>query len=139
MAKVTDLRAGLAARLNTIQGFTGYRRWPNDINMPCGIVDLTGAEPEQTMGRGELTLYRFDVEVLYSLAGGWENAQDQLDVLLATSSTGGVFGAIAADRTLGGVAHSTFIRALPRAYERRVLDEQREALAATVPLEVWAS
>ncbi len=139
MATVGALRAGLATRLGTIVGWNAYRRWPNDINMPALIVDLTGGEPEQTLGRGELTRYDFDIEVLYSLAGGWENAQDQLDVLLATSSTGGVFGAIAADRTLGGAAHGTFIRGLPRVYERRILDGEREALAATIPCEVWAS
>lgn len=139
MANPRTLRTGLGTRLRTIAGLTVYERWPNQLNPPCAIVDLVGAEPEQTMGRGELTRYDFDLHVLMPLAGGWENAQDRLDPLLATSSTGGLFGAIAADRTLGGAAHTTFVKALPRDYERRIVDENIEILAVTVPVEVWAS
>lgn len=133
------IRTGLATRLRTISGLHVYERWPSQINAPCAVVDLVTAEPEQTMGRGELTKYDFIIEVLCPLSGGWENAQDQIDPLLATSSTGGVFGAIAGDRTLGGVAHSTFVRSLPRDYQRQVVDDQLEYLTATVGLEVWAS
>lgn len=139
MANPKALRTGLANRLKKIQGLTVYERWPNQINAPCAIIDFIFAEPEQTMGRGELTRYDFDINVLYPLAGGWENAQDQLDPLLATSSTGGVFGAIAGDRKLGGAAHTCMVKRLPGAYDRRVIDEALELLGVTVAVEVWAS
>lgn len=139
MANPRTLRTGLGDRLRTIAGLTVYERWPNQINSPCAVIDLIDAEAEQTMGRGELTRYDFDINLLFSLAGGWENAQDRLDPLLSTSSTGGVYGAIAGDRTLAGKAHSTFVKNLPRSYERRVIDENLEYLGASVAVEIWAS
>ena len=134
------LRTALATRLKSIAGLHVYERWPGQLNPPCVVIDLIDAEPEQAMGRtgSELTRYDFDLNVMQPLAGGWENAQDRLDPLLATSSTGGVFGAIAADRTLGGNVHTTLVKGLPRDYERRVIDESIEVLAATVNVEVWA-
>ena len=140
MANPRTLRAGLVARLRTIAGWHAYERWPSQLNPPCMVVDLIDAEPEQAMGNigGQLTRYDFDINVLYPLKGGWENAQDALDPLFATSSTGGVYGAIAGDRTLGGVAHSTFVRGLPRDYQRQVYDDGLELMAGTIPVEIWA-
>lgn len=140
MANPRTLRTGIATRLRTIAALPiVYERWPNQINAPCAVVDFVAGEPEQTMGRGNLTRYDFTIDLLMPLAGGWENAQDRLDPLLATSSTGGVFGAIAADRTLGGYSQGTFFKNLPQSYERRVIDENIELLAATIALEVWSS
>lgn len=133
------LRTQLATRLRTIGGLLVYERWPGQLNPPCAVIDVLSGEPEQTLGRGELTRYDVTVEVLQPLAGGWENAQDRMDPLLATSSTGGVFGAIAGDRTLGGTVHGVFVTGLPSAYERRIIDESLECLAATIPLTIWAS
>lgn len=134
------LRTGIATRLRSITGLLVYERFPGPSpNPPCAIVDLVAAEPEQTMGRGDLTRFDFTIEILMPLTGGWENAQDRLEPLLATSSTGGVFGAIAGDRTLGGNACACFVKGLPNAYERRALDGGAECLAATVNLEVWAT
>ena len=138
MANPRTLRTGLADRLKTISGLEVYERWPGQLNPPCAVVDLVAAEPEQTMGRGDLTRWDFEIDILYPLAGGWENAQDQMDVLLATSSTGGVYGAIHGDRTLGAIAHSTFVKGY-RDYGRRVIDENIELLGATIAAEVWAS
>ena len=138
MATLSAIRAGLAARLLTIQALPiVYERWPGQVNPPCAVIEITDAEPEQTMGRGDLTRYNVNLHLLMPLAGGWENAQDRLDPLMTTSSTGGVFGAIHADRTLGGAVQATFVRSLPREYERRIIDDNLECLAATVPLEVW--
>ena len=141
MSNPRTIRTALVARLRTIAGLHAYERWPGQLNPPCIVVDLIDAEPEQAMGAvgARLTRYDFDLNIMMPLAGGWENAQDRLDPLLATSSTGGVFGAIAGDRTLGGTVHSTFVKGLPRDYERRVIDESIEVLAATVPIEIWAS
>lgn len=139
MANPRTLRTGIGNRLRTVAGLEVYERWPSQLNPPCAIVSLTAGEPEQTMGRGDLTRWDFDIDLVLSLAGGWENAEDQMDVFLATSSTGGVYGAIAGDRTLGGAAHSTFVKSLPSAYQRMVVDENIECLSANIKLETWAS
>lgn len=132
------LRTGIGGRLRTITGLAVYERWPNQLNPPCAIVSIVAGEPEQAMGRGDLTRWDCEIDILQSLAAGWENAEDRLDPLLATSSTGGIYGVIAADRTLGAIAHSTFVTGI-KDYGRRVIDEQLECLGVTVGLEVWAS
>lgn len=110
MANVGTVRTGLANRLKTISGLTVHRTWPNVINPPCAVIRRTNAEPEQTFGRGDLTRYTFDLYLFGTMAGGYESAQDNMDRYLSVTSTGGVFGAIAADRTLGGVVDTTFVR-----------------------------
>ena len=132
------LRTGIATRLKTIKGLTVYERWPGQLNPPCAVVDVLEAEPEQVMGRGDLTRWTVNVHLFMSLAAGPENAQDRLDPLLATSSTGGVFGAIAADRTLGGIAHATFIKGHSD-YMPYVIDENISYEGVRTELEVWAS
>ena len=138
MANPRNLRTGLGNQLKTIAGLGVYERWPNQINPPCAVIGLGEAEPEQTLGRGDLTRWNFDLYLFQSLAGGYENAQDRMDVLLATSSTGGVYGAIAADRTLGGRAHSTFIKGF-RDYDQININEQLAYMGAIVDAEIWAS
>lgn len=138
MATPTTIRTALQTRLRTIEGLHVYSRWPNQLNPPCAILDIESGESNQTMGRGDFSKWNITVEVIQPLAGGWENAADRMDKLLATSSTGGVFGALAGDRTLGGVGN-VLIKSLPREYTRRVIDESLEVLAATIGLEVWAS
>src|SRR3990167_1854692 len=99
MANPTALRTGLGVRLKTIAGLTVYNRWPGQINPPCAVIDMVRAEPEQTFGRGDLTKWDFQIYLFQPLGGGYENAQDRMDILLATSSTGGISGAIHGDRT----------------------------------------
>ena len=111
MANPSTIRNGLATQLKTISALKRvYTRWPNIIDVPCAIIKRGQAEPEQTFGRGDLTMWPFEIYVFVSGAGGFENAQDNADPFAATSSTGGIYGAINADRTLGGVVASTFIK-----------------------------
>ena len=138
MANPRTLRTGLADRLKTLTGLNVYERWPGQLNPPCAIVSYTGGEPEQTMGRGDLTRWDFEVDLLIPLAGGWENAQDRLDPLLATSSTGGVYGALNADRTLGGSVDTVFVQGLEEDQQFEVGDGIA-ALGAAVEIEVWST
>lgn len=138
MANPRGLRTGLADRLKTISGLTVYERWPGQINPPCAVVGLGEAEPEQTFGRGDFTRWNFDLYLFQSLAGGYENAQDRMDPLLATSSTGGIYGAIHGDRTLGGRAASTFVRGI-RDYDRVSINEQVDYMGVIADVEVWAT
>lgn len=108
------------------------------MNFPCIIVGRGEAEPEQTLGAGHLTAWRFDLSVFGEPAAKIELAQDRLDPLFAvSSSTGCVFGALAADRTLGGTAHSTFVRRIGEDSQFDI-SENVSVLGAIVEVEVWA-
>ena len=140
MATARDLRAGLKARLETMNGVKGrvYTRWPSQMDFPCAVITRGRAEPEQTMGRGDLTRWEFEVYLLASLAPNYEGAQDRLDTFINTSSTGGVYTAIHNDRTLGGAASYTFVMGI-REDEQVELTESLAAMGAVVELQVWAT
>ena len=133
---VAALRDQIKIRLDTIAGLTVYDVVPDQLIPPCAAVNLLSATPEQTFGRGDLTDYRFEVQLYVSGAGGIRNAQDRIDPYLATSSTGGIYGAIHGDRTLGGAAHGVFIAGF-RDYGLK--GENGELMGATVDLTVMAS
>ena len=142
MANPATIRTNLAARLRSISGSPGltvYDKWPNQIaGLPAIIVGRGEAEPEQTFGRGDLTKWDWEVHVLVGLQPGYEIAQDTLDPLIATSSTGGVYGALHADRTLGGTVDTLFVKSFGP-------DEQveiQEAIAYQgymASVEIWAA
>ena len=139
MANPAALRTGLATRLGSINGLKAYPRWPSQPpNLPCAIVRRGIAEPEQTLGRGDLTKWLFEVYVFTGLAAGYEQAQDNINPFLATSSTGGVFGAIDADRTLGGAAITTFVKAF-REDDQYDFAEAMSYQGTVFDIEVWAS
>ena len=96
------------------------------------------AEHEQTFGRGDLTKWPIDVYVFVSLAPGLEQSQDNLDPLLATSSTGGIYGAIQADRTLGGVVSTTFVQNM-HDYDQFDADQSLSYAGAIVSVECWST
>ena len=112
MAHIGTIRTSLGDRLRTISNLAVYDRWPNQQNVqtPCAIVMPGEAEYEQQFGDGRLARLEFEIYLFASLAPGYEQAQRALDPLIATSSTGGVYGAIHADRTLGSAVHTTFVR-----------------------------
>ena len=138
MSNIGTIRTGLADRLKTVQGLTVYRTWPSIINPPCAVIRRANMEPEQTFGRGDLTKYAFELYLFGSLAGGYENAQDNMDKYLSVTSTGGVFGAIAADRTLGGVVDTTFVRNL-REDDQWTVAENVDFQGFVADVECWAS
>ena len=131
------IRAALGTRLRSISGLTVYDRWPSGgLNPPCAVVAVGPSEPEQVFGRGDLTRWEFPVSVFVAMAPGLDQAQRNLDLYLATSSTGGIFGAIAADRTLGGAVDTVIVRGW-RDYEP--VEQAPELLGATCDLEVWGT
>lgn len=132
------IRQNLRTRLESISGLQVYDRWPNSIpNMPCAILMPPRSEPEQTFGRGDLTRWNIEVYVFHALTPGYEQANDLLDPLLATSSTGGIYGAIHADRTLGGAVDWTSIKD-HRDYGQFEQQEGVGYWGAIVDLEVWS-
>lgn len=141
MATVAQIRSGLKDRLATIAtaepAFIAYDVPASQTVPPCGIVMHVEPEPDQTFGSGALTRYDVDVLVLVPQAGDQADAQRKLDSYISSSGGLSVERAIASDRTLGGVAHSTFVLG----WRRRQTDEANSAgyLSQRLNLRVWAS
>jgi len=134
------IRTALQTRLATIAGLRIYAQHPSQLNLPCAILTPVVTEPEQTFGRGDLTRYDLDCTLYTNAAAGLEQAQSFMDPYLATSSTGGVFGAIAADRTLGGVVSTVFVQGLTDyGIEEPDPGGSLAYLRATVRLTVWST
>lgn len=138
MSGVSELRDGLKARLETIAGLTAHDVIPNTLegSLPVAIVQPASGRYEQNFGNGQLTIHKFEVDLFVGM-GDLPSAQDAMDRYLAASSTGGVYGAIHADRTLGGRAVTSFIRAY-RKYEIRDFGSV-DLLGVTLDIEVWSS
>ena len=138
MASPKIVRDALQTRLKSIAGLTVYPTWPNNPTPPFAVLEQVSAEHEQTLGRGDMTRWAVDVKLMVSLAAGYEQAQNSLDAYLATSSTGGVFGAIAADRTLGGVVSGVFVPSIS-GYDQYEMGETLAYMGAIVRCEVWST
>ena len=137
MASPKIVRDALATRLRLISGLTVYPTWPNNPTPPFAVLEMAQAEHQQVLGRGEFSRWDIDVKLMVSLAGGYENAQNNLDAYLATSSTGGIYGAIRADGTLGGVAADTFMPSIS-GYDQYEMGETLAYMGAIARVEVWA-
>ena len=112
MAKFDAIRTALQTRLKSIQGLAVYDVWPDQISeVPCAIIQPMGGSYEETFGNAPAaSFHRFAIQLYVSAAGGLTQGQRNLDPLLATSSTGGIYGAIGTDRSLGAVVWNTFVR-----------------------------
>ncbi len=140
MASIRTIRNALGTRLESISGLTVHRRVPafGKLNPPCVVISPARQEPEQTFGRGDLAKYEFDILVMVKGGQGREPAQDALDTYPATSSTGGIFGALAADRTLGGVVDHTFVKSLSDYGDIEVTQDITH-LGCNVLVECWST
>lgn len=106
MANLKDIRDGLETRLATIAGLRAHDTIPDQINVPCAIVGAPETiQYDHTMGRGT-DRYTIPVRV-YAGRASERAGQDKIDGYLAGSGANSIKAAIEADRTLGGVAHST--------------------------------
>ena len=137
MASLAAIRTALQSRLQSITGLTVYDVWPDVLNFPCAVIGVGTAQYEQTLGPNPDTDVRLEVQLLVSGAPGLARAQRNLDPYLSTSSTGSVFGAIKADRTLGGVVQSSFVHGW-RDYGPQDLDIG-QALGVIIDVEVGSS
>ena len=102
MGSVTDIRNGLAARMETIDGITGYARPRGTINVPAAVIEPGPIAFDSTMGRGSDDL-SFTIVLLLADSVA-DLAQEQLDPYLAGSGDQSVKAAVEADETLGGAA-----------------------------------
>ncbi len=140
MASPSVIRTALRTRLLSISGLTVYERWPaGQVETPCAVIDLPSNEVRQTFGRGDFARWPVEVTLFVGGQAGDDEAQQNLDPYLATSSTGGVFGAIATDPTLGGVVSSTIIKGYRDYNPVTVGDVGLVYRSAVFDLDVWSS
>lgn len=104
MAKLSDIRAGVAARLATISGLRQSDYVPAQINPPIAVVGWPEEiDYDEAMGRG-LDVYRIPIQVLVGTPDN-RAANDALEAYLAKTTAEdpkSVKGAVESDRTLGG-------------------------------------
>lgn len=113
MASISAIREGIKTRLDTISGLRNHAWVVGDVVPPACIVipgdpsrkSAMVVNYDATMGRGSDD---FLFTVLLMVSNKAEKyAQEQLDAYLAGSGAQSIREAIAADGTLGGVAHFT--------------------------------
>lgn len=113
MASISAIRDGLKARLDTISGLRAHAIVVGDVVPPAAVV-IPGdpsrkaamvVNYDSTMGRGSDD---FLFTILLLVSNKVERvSQDALDAYLDGSGATSIREAIAADGTLGGVAHFT--------------------------------
>lgn len=136
MPTLSQIRAGIVTRLQTITGLHAYPNWPNHCDFPAAIVTLTG-EGEATMSigytlKGRVIVLSGPAEVDYS---GMQTALDTyLDV--AGASNANIWEAIEADKTLGGLACRINVTGWD-SYSANWQVNQGEAFGAALNFEVW--
>lgn len=103
-ATVSQVAAGLAARLATISGLRTSAYQPEQLNPPQAFPVLTSVEYHRAMAGGDVRM-SFDVVVI---VGRYVDrlAHDRLDGYLSYSGASSLRAALEGDRTLGGVAQT---------------------------------
>lgn len=113
MASISALREGLKTRLDTVSGLRAHAQVVGDVNPPAAVVipgdpsrkNSMVVNYDSTMGRGSDD-FMFTILLLVS-AKVERVSQDALDDYLDGSGATSIRAAIAADGTLGGIAHFT--------------------------------
>lgn len=114
MATLTQLRAGLADRLETIASLKGvYEESPGQVETPAAVIRM--ASPAITYATSTSSHdYAFSVLLLVSLAQG-APASEVLDGYLDTTGADSVFAAVEADPDLGGVCDAAVVTSVANA------------------------
>ncbi len=107
-ATVSQVAAGLQARLATISGLRTYPYQPEQLNPPFGYPQINRVEYHRAFGGGDVVM---DWTV-HIVAGRWTDrtAHALLDDFLSYSGAKSVRAAIEADTTLGGVCQTLIVR-----------------------------
>lgn len=116
MATLAQLRAALAARLDTITSFKGgYVEAPGQVDPPAYIIRLgSPAITYATAVTPDAHDYQFSILVLVATAQG-APAQELLDAYLDPTGTDSVYAVIAASPTLGGAAAAALVTTVTNA------------------------
>ena len=109
MATVSQIRTGLATRLDTISGTHCYSYEPDVSIAPALIVASYSIDYDLVMGAG--TTYEFDVLVLLGRQVD-RSFQEQIDSYLQPTGATSVKAAVEGDPTLGGVVSYAEVRSV---------------------------
>ena len=102
MTALTDLRTGLANRLNTITGLRSSAYIPDNPQPPVAVVMPGRITYDQAFGRGS-DEYQFTIMLIVGRVAD-RASQTTLDGYCESSGSRSVKAAIEGDRTLGGKA-----------------------------------
>lgn len=97
MASDKTIRAGLVARLDTIDGLTGYDHVPGRVNLPAAVVQRRRTAFDATMARGSDDFEYFvtvmvpwaDPEVAQGLMSAYLDTADDKSIKAAIEGGGG--------------------------------------------------
>lgn len=131
-ASLSDIRAGMAANLATLDGIQVSPYMLASPTPPALHIIPASIEYDQAMARG-VDLLVFTVQVFVAL-GLDQAAQIKLDEYLAPT---GIKAALESDRTLGGVVADVRVSGLS-SYDVVALPDRGQMLAASFRVEVYS-
>ena len=107
-ATVSQVAAGLAARMATISGLRTFTYQPEQLNPPFAYPQRNSVTYHRAVGGGDVVM---DWSV-FVIAGRWTDrtAHALLDEFLSFSGTKSIRAAIEGDTTLGGVCQTLIVR-----------------------------
>lgn len=100
MADISNIRAGIASNLGTIEGLRASPEIPDNPNPPMAIINLDTIDYDEAFNGG-LTRYNFVVTVIVGRAAE-RTMQRKLDSYVQPTGEQSVKVAIESDRTLSG-------------------------------------
>ena len=105
MGTLSEIRAGLERRLQTIAGLRASALWPGQVNCPHAVVRPRNHTFRLKPGT-DFTKFDFEVVLLAApVQSGLERAQALLDAYLDETGAQSVKQALEGDDSLGGVAN----------------------------------
>lgn len=136
MASISSLRDALRNQIRNVSGLEAY-----DVLSPQPQPTAATVFPKRLRRATAGGLYQYDfvIEVIVPLSLGLENAQDALDNFIDPEHARSIEAAIEADKTLGGVAHTTQVDGF-ESYHYWAPNSSGGPthLMASIPVEVYA-
>ena len=111
MASLSELRAGIAANLATINGLRTSATIPDQVTPPMAVVMPQTITYDTAFARSGGDEYEFTVTVIVGRVDE-RTAQNRLDAYCSGSGTGSIKAAIESDETLGGKAFDCRVTSL---------------------------
>ena len=134
MATMSQIRAGLADRLGTIDRLRVRDFMPDAVTPPMAVVSPSQVNYDLNAQAG-LTNYSFTVSLIVVRADA-RSAQLEADKYIAPTGEYSVKAAIEGDRTLGGTVNTVRVTAVNNYTSQDVNDTLY--LALDFEVEVWA-
>jgi hypothetical protein len=99
-AAISNLRAGLAAALSSMNGMRVYETLPDAPVPPCAVIQMKTVSYDSVFARGA-DEFQFSIQVVTGRADD-RTAVARLEGFIAGSGAGSIKTALEADPTLGG-------------------------------------